>query len=131
MVERLSNATQRAIRNIVGPDSFELLIPTVANQLYVLALALPVGYRLLSVQTKTISGTCTVAMAKLSTGAVSTPIAGLTAIAVTSTLLESLPTYDGTEVITQGYGLNFTVSANAVALTLAVSVKMKRLSGYN
>ncbi len=129
MSSLLSNATQRAIRKIVGSDQFEILISSVVNQIYPLSLAMPVGYKVLSMTAKTASGTVTLAAAKVSALGVVTPISGLTAQAVTSTQATGVPTFDGTEIIAQGEGLQVTTSANAAGVDLSITIKASRQNG--
>ena len=86
MSSLLSNATQRAIRNIVGPDNLEILIETVADQDYVLSLNIPVGYKVLSLTSELGAGTCTLNAQQVTTGGVATSIAGLSAISATTAM---------------------------------------------
>ena len=129
MSSLLSNATQRAIRRIVGSDTFEILIEAVVDQVYKLSLALPVGFKVLSITSKTDSGTCTLDVQKVSPLGVETSIAGLSAVAATSTKATAVPTFNGTEVCAQGDGLQVEVSANAAAVNLSITIKASRQNG--
>ncbi len=129
MSSLLSNATQRAIRKIVGSDSFEILIEAVVNQTYRLSLALPVGYKVLSLTAQSDSGTCTLNAQKVSALGVATSISGLAAVAATNTLTTTAPTFDGTEVCAQGEGLQVVITANAAAVNLSITVKASRQNG--
>ena len=129
MPSSLSNATQRAIRRIVGPDTFEILIEAVVNQVYKLSLALPVGYKVTQLDVKTESGTCDVDVQKVSTAGAVTDITGLTGVGASSTLATAVPTNDGTEDIAAGEGLQLEVTNNAAGVNLSVTVTAQRISG--
>ncbi len=129
MVQRLSNATQRAIRRINGDDTFEILVESPDVQLYKLSLAIPVGMRILSLDVKTSGGSCVLDIEKVDALGVTTDITGLTAVAVTSTRSTTLPTKDGSEVVAQGEQIQVNVTGNTAAADLSVTLKVQRLSG--
>ncbi len=124
----LSNATQRAIRRINGGDTFEILIPSVADQAYTLTLDLPTNIRIRSMTAQTASGTCTINLQKVVAGTPSS-VTGLSAFAASATLATANATNDGTNDVEAGDGMQFTVSANAVGVDLSVTVEYDRVSG--
>lgn len=129
MSSLLSNATQRAIRRIVGSDAFEILIEAVVDQVYVLSLALPVGYKVLSLTAQTDSGTCDLEVQKVSPAGAVTVIAGLTGVAASNTKTTTAPSFNGTEVVAQGDGIQVEVSSNAAGVNLSITLKASRQNG--
>ncbi len=129
MSTALSNATQRAIRRIVGPDTFEILIEAVVDQVYKLSLNLPVGYKVTAAAAKTDSGTCTIDVQTVTPGGVAADITGLAGIAASAVIANAVPTFDGTEVVAAGGGLQLDISGNAAGVNLSVSITAQRITG--
>ncbi len=128
MSSLLSNATQRAIRNIVGPDNLEILIETVADQDYVLSLNIPVGYKVLELTSELGAGTCTLNVQQVTPLGVATSIAGLSAVAATTARLVSSPTFNGSEIVAQGNGIKVVVTGNAGGANMNLTLKCQRFT---
>ena len=115
----------RATKKIVGDDSYTLFIEAPTAKAFVLDIAIPVGYKVISLTSKLASGTCTINAQRIVAG-VAGSIAGLSAIAASSTKLTSAPTNDGTEAITEGDGLQVTLSAISSPVDLSISIRVAR-----
>ncbi len=124
----LSNATQRAVRRFVGGDTFEILIPTVANQGYTLTLDLPTNIRIRRMTAQTASGTCTLNLQKVVAGTPSS-VAGLSAFAASATKASADATNNGTNDVAASDGLQVSITANAVGVSLSITVEYDRTSG--
>lgn len=121
----MQSPSDRATKKIIGNDSYVLFIEAPTAKSFVLDIAIPIGYEVISATTKLSSGTCTVNVQRIVSG-VASSIAGLSAIAATSTKLTSSPTKDGTEKIVETDGLQVTLSAIAAPVDLAISIRVAR-----
>lgn len=125
----LQNATQRAIQRINGNDTYTLLAEAPGNKIFILDLAVPTGMVVYSITAKTLSGTVTVNLQKVS-GGVTTSLSGGGAVAVTSTAATTTLTVNGANVnLAVGDTLQITTSAGATPIDLAVSVNYLKASG--
>lgn len=123
-----SNATQRAVRRFAGDQSATIFVEAPGNKIFILDLALPVGIKIKSVTYKTLSGTVTVNVQKVSAAGATSSVSGLSALAVSSTQTTTAPTADGTGSLAAGERLQFTTSAGAAPVDLSVSVKYQVVS---
>ena len=124
----LQNATQRAVIRYIGNDTYPIFVESPGNKIFILDLAVPTGMNVASVTAKTLSGTVTVNVQKVS-GGVTTSLTGASAIAVTSTAATTAVTNDDNNVLAAGDTLQITTSAGAAPVDLAVSVNFLRTSG--
>ena len=115
----------RAAKRQIGSDSYTIFIEAPTAKAFVLDIAIPVGYKVQSLTSKLASGTCTINAQRIVAGVAGT-IAGLSAIAASSTKLTSVPTNNGTEQIAEGDGLQVTLSAISSPVDLAISVRVAR-----
>lgn len=121
-----SNATQRAINRIAGEDSYPIFIASPANGIYVLDCYVPTNMTIVGASVITASGTITVNVQRIRSG-VTTSVAGLSALAASSTRSTTTATGDDTGVFVPGDQLQVTTSANAAGVSLAISVRLKRI----
>lgn len=121
----MDSPSNRATKKIVGDDSYTLFIEAPTAKAYVLDIAIPTGYAVKSATTKMASGTCTVNVQRIVSG-VAGSVAGLSAIAASSTKLTSSPSNNGTEKITEGDGLQVTISAISSPVDLSISIRVAR-----
>ena len=126
MSSALSNPAQRAVQRITGADSYPILIEAPGNKLYLLDCYVPGPLKVTGVSVVTNSGTITVNVQRVRAG-VTTSVAGLSAVAASSTLATSAATGDDTAVFQAGDRLQITTSANAAGVDLAVSVALERV----
>jgi len=122
----LKRPVDRAVIRGMGNDSYTLIVETAGDKAYIIDLNLPQSVIVKQVSTKTSSGTCTVAVSKQTQAGANTPIAGVDAIAAAATQANTAPTGNGTEAIPAGNRLVVTVSGNAAALDLSVSIDVQR-----
>lgn len=128
MSSALSNPSQRAVQRTVGSDSYPILIETAANKIYLLDCYVPGPFKVTRASVVTLSGTVAVNVQRVRAG-VTVSVAGLSALAATSTLASTEATGDDTSVFQAGDRLQITTSANAAGLDLAVSVGIERVGG--
>jgi hypothetical protein len=128
MSSALANALSRAVQRIVGADSYPILIEAAADQVYLFDCYVPGPMKVTRATVVTNSGTITVNVQRVRAG-VTTSVAGLSALAASSTLASTDATGDDTAVFQAGDRLQITTTANAAAVDLAVSIGIERVGG--
>ncbi len=120
------SAVIRALRRQEGRDSYAPLFAAPANGSYILENWLTNRSSIIQVVTLLTSGTLTLAVQVKLPGGSFVSVAGMGAIAVTSTSLITLPTGDGTEYATQGSQIQIVVSAGATPIGFNLALVLQR-----
>lgn len=121
MQSQLSNALQRAQHRIAGKQPVDILVETPADQDYTLIAYVTNYFQVVSLAAVLASGTISIAVKRIRAG-VTVTVAGLSALAATSTRATADATGDDTSLFIPGDTLLITTSANAAGVDLSVTV---------
>jgi hypothetical protein len=123
MQSQLANAVQRAQHRNAGNQSVDILIETAADQDYTLIAYVSNYFQVKSLAAVLASGTISLAVKRIRAGVTAT-VAGLSALASSSTRATADATGDDTSLFIPGDTLLITASANSSGISLSASVSI-------
>lgn len=121
MQSQLSNALHRAQHRIAGKQPVDILVETPANQNYTLIAYVTNYFQVISLAAVLASGTINVTVKRIRAGVTET-VAGLSALAASSTRATADATLDDTSLFIPGDTLLITTDTNAVGVDLSVTI---------
>ncbi|MGK2950787.1 MAG: hypothetical protein ACSLEZ_00190 [Thiobacillus sp.] len=121
MQSQLSNPLQRAQHRIAGKQPVDILIETVADQNYKLIAYVTNYFQVKSLATILASGTVNVTVKRIRAGVTAT-VAGLSALASSSTRAEVDADGDETSLFIPGDQLLITTDTNSAGVDLSVTI---------
>lgn len=124
MQSQLSNAVQRAQHRIAGKQPIDLLVETPADQNYTLIAYVTGYFQALSVAAVLASGTINVTVKRIRAGVTAT-VAGLDALAASSTRATADADGDDTSLFIPGDTLLITTDTNAAGVDLSVTISVQ------
>lgn len=123
MQSQLSNAVQRAQHRIAGKQPVDILVETPADQDYTLIAYVTNYFQVVSLAAVLASGTINVTVKRIRSG-VTVTVAGLSALAASSTRAPADATGDDTSLFIPGDTLLITTDTNAAGVDLSATVSV-------
>lgn len=123
MQSQLSNAIQRAQHRIAGEQPVDILIEAPSDQNYVLIAYVTGYFQVTALATILASGTINVTVKRIRSGVTDT-VAGLSALASSSTRATDTADGDSTSLLIPGDQLIITTDSNNVGVDLSATVTL-------
>lgn len=123
MQSQLSNALHRAQHRIAGKQPVDILVETPADQNYTLIAYVTNYFQVISLAAVLASGTINVTVKRIRAGVTET-VAGLSALAASSTRATADATLDDTSLFIPGDTLLITTDTNAAGVDLSATVSV-------